>query len=127
MLAMMAEEALTDAGHAVAGPAATVAQAIACLAGEAVDFAIVDINLEGHNEGIALAAVLKETYGIPSMFLSAKVEVLAGEAPAALGFLPKPYVLDDLVLCVEGLHAVARGETPARPFPRALKLFTPGS
>lgn len=113
VLGMVASAALEGEGHAVAGPAFSVAEAQALAASGKADLALVDINLDGHDEGIALARSLRAQFGIPSIFVSGQVAAARANRDAALGLLPKPYDIDDLIAIVARVPGIgARGGLP---------------
>jgi CheY-like chemotaxis protein len=103
LVAMLVEDALTDAGFAVLGPARSVAQALEMLRGAAPDAAVLDLNLGGENS-LAVAEALAAR-GIP--FVVATGYGAAG-LPAHLRHipvLPKPYDPADLTVAIERLCA----------------------
>ena len=75
--------------HPNAELAAEAAEAAA--AHQAIDLALLDINLAGPTDGVALAATLKARWGVPAMFLSGDVGTVARHADAAEALLLKPY------------------------------------
>ncbi len=98
LVAMLVEDALTDAGFAVLGPARSVAQALEMLRGAAPDAAVLDLNLGGENS-LAVAEALAAR-GIP--FVVATGYGAAG-LPAHLRHipvLPKPYDPADLTVAI---------------------------
>jgi CheY-like chemotaxis protein len=97
-------ESLTDAGHAVFGPVDT-AEAAALLAGVAsIDVALVDVNLRGKDTGVDLAARLKSTWGVPSIFLSGDVSNVALNAGTSAGYLLKPYRVADVLAALDSFQ-----------------------
>jgi CheY-like chemotaxis protein len=65
-LAMVIE----DAGHEVAGMAATADEALQILECEAVDVASLDVRLPGGMDGVELASVLLQRGGPPFLFVT---------------------------------------------------------
>jgi CheY-like chemotaxis protein len=65
-LAMVIE----DAGHEVAGTAATAREALEILEREAVDVASLDVRLPGGMDGVQLASVLRQRGGPPFLFVT---------------------------------------------------------
>jgi CheY-like chemotaxis protein len=61
IIGFAAADALRNEGHEVVGPATTVDDA-QHFAREGADFALVDINLAGHDEGVELARNLKSQF-----------------------------------------------------------------
>lgn len=124
ILALMAAEALRLEGHDIIGPAYSDEEALNLAATEAVDIAFIDINLAGRDEGIALARNLQLQHGIHSVFLSGQVEVARTNRDAALGLLPKPYLLEDLGASATFARALGEGRNPPPPpKPHALEVF----
>jgi DNA-binding response OmpR family regulator len=124
VLGMVAAAALEAAGHQVAGPAFSALDACALAGGCGAELALVDINLEGNDEGIALARTLRERFALPSLFVSGQVAVAREHREAALGLLPKPYDIDDLVAAVAWAGRVLGGAgTYAAGKPASLELF----
>lgn len=96
LLAMDLEDILTGVGHTVAGQASDMRQAVALAerVGAHVDVAIMDVNLARGSNGVETAAVLRQRWGIPSLFVSGnldeKTRALALEW-RPIGFVGKPY------------------------------------
>lgn len=82
---------LSEAGHRVIGPFRHAEAAEGAAAHQAIDLALLDINLAGPTDGVALAATLKARWGVPAMFLSGDVGTAARHADAAEALLLKPY------------------------------------
>lgn len=119
-------EMLREAGHEVAGPAATVDEAVR-LAEAGADLALVDINLAGTEEGPRLARALWALFGVPSLFVTAQPEQARQHKDAAVGVLAKPFVARELVQSVPVARAAAVGGGEARSWrPKNLELFRPG-
>ena len=66
MVAWLLEDMLADLGCAVVGPAAHVNQALAMLDAEAIDAAVLDVNLNGQNSYPVAAALAAR--GVPFVF-----------------------------------------------------------
>ena len=118
-------EMLREAGHSVAGPAATVDDAVRLAEETHADLALVDINLCGAEEGPRLARALWALFGVPSLFVTAQPEQARQHRDAAVGVLTKPYAAGELVQSVPVARAVADGEEPRTWRPRNLELFYP--
>jgi DNA-binding NarL/FixJ family response regulator len=113
---------LRGAGHEVLGPAATPEEALA-LAGETrPELALIDINLTGRGDGIALARALRDRHGVPSLFVSGQAPDALAAKDAALGLVRKPYAPEDVARAVEAVAELLRGRRPAR-LPPGLELF----
>lgn len=68
LVAMLIEDAVTDLGHQVVGPAMRLEAALEAIDSEIFDFAILDINLAGKTS-FPVADILSDR-GIPFMFAS---------------------------------------------------------
>jgi CheY-like chemotaxis protein len=105
-LALLIEEA----GHAVLGPAATAAEALAILRDGPPDVAVLDVKLPGGMDGIELAAEIRRRHaGLPVVFASGSGDPTTRsriEAAGALAFLQKPV---DPVALLAALTRAARG------------------
>lgn len=95
-------EVLAGAGHGVVGPFSDAAAARTAAGLHAVDLALLDINLAGDGDGVDLARTLKQTWGVPVIFLTGNVEVAARHARLATALVLKPYGGRDV------LDAIAR-------------------
>lgn len=110
-------ELLTDAGHGVVGPFADAATATTAAGLHTIDLALLDINLADdpldavEGGGVALARTLKQSWGVPVVFLSGDVAAAARHARLASALVLKPYsgrdVLNSIALAVAN-GAVAR-------------------
>ena len=124
LVAVTAASALEDAGHEVVGPAYDADEAWRLVRDSPPDLALVDINLSGHDEGLALAQRFKDDLGLPSMFVSGQVAAARRRRSAALGVLAKPYDPDVLAEAVEVAREILEdGHPSARRLPPALELF----
>jgi two-component system, response regulator PdtaR len=124
LVAATAAVALEDAGHEVVGPAYDADEAWRLVRDSPPDLALVDINLSGREEGLALAQRFKEELGLPSMFVTGEVVAARRRRSAALGVLVKPYDPDLLAEAVEVAKVILEGgRPPARRLPAALELF----
>lgn len=125
ILALLAEIALEEDGHEIIGPAYDVAQALDLAAQAQIDLALVDINLNGHDEGVDLARAFYEQFGLHALFVSGQIEVAKANTGYALGLLSKPYSPDDLSRSVHIVRSLIKGELPMTfSMPHPLKLFT---
>ena len=57
IVAMLLEDYLIELGHQVVGPVSTVADALALIAADAFDFAVLDVNLGGERSDAVAAAL----------------------------------------------------------------------
>lgn len=123
---------LQDAGHQVIGPASTAREA-STLIDDSLDFAFVDVDLDYHEAGLAIAESLAHAR-VPVIFTTAQPE-RAKACGTGLGVFTKPYSAIDaanVLACVEnrssgkaneigtGQHAafewLAVGTRPSPPF-----------
>ncbi|MDO9587771.1 MAG: response regulator [Brevundimonas sp.] len=84
-------ELLAAAGHGVVGPFSEAAAAGTAAALHTLDLALLDINLAGDGDGVVLARHLKETWGVPVIFLTGNVAAAAENARLATALVLKPY------------------------------------
>ena len=125
IIAEDAAEMLRQAGHEVAGPVASVDEAVRLAEETQADLALVDINLAGTEEGPRLARALWALFGVPSLFVTAQPEQARQHKDAAVGVLTKPYAAGELVQSVPVARAAAVGEEARSWRPRNLELFRP--
>lgn len=125
LIAMAAAMILSDAGHEILGPAATVREALDLARAARPDLALVDIALAGRRSGVQATRELR-VLGVASVFVTSQATVAEQNRSAALGVLRKPYTASGLVAAVEAALRLARGETPAE-VPRDLRVFDPPS
>jgi len=110
LVGMQMEQALTDAGFAVAATVATAEEAIEKAAAEDVALVIMDIRLAGRRDGVDAALELFERHGIRVIFATAHADTeirRRAEGAMPLGWLQKPYAMSSLVAAVR--DALERG------------------
>lgn len=100
------EATLRRRGFVVSGIAYSAEQALDLLRGEKPDLVLLDIQLDGDEDGIELARTLRREHGIPCVFLTGYSEeailARAREAqPAA--FLRKPFSDAEIAVCLESV------------------------
>ena len=102
-VAMLLEDMLQDLGYEVVGPAARLAAALALAEGEALDGAILDVNLAGEPSYPVAEALGRR--GVPFLFLtgygSAGVEPAFRDRPV----LQKPFAQAELEAKLKGALA----------------------
>lgn len=124
LVGMDLRDELLSAGYEVSGPACSEVEALALAAERRPDVALVDINLDGHNEGVGIARHLTARLGVCTVFVSGERDVALANRDAALGYLPKPYAPVDAVSSVEVAAELGRGGTPPPPMgPKSLEIF----
>lgn len=101
-------------GYEVCGVVPTAEEAIALAVEKRPDLALVDVNLSGRMDGIALAPFLLDVLDIPVVFMSGGIapeRMAEAVATGAVAFQEKPFSKDDLHRTIEvGLatHAIRR-------------------
>ncbi len=93
-------DVLVEAGHGVVGPFSDPAAAVTAAGLHGVDLALVDINLIGDGDGVGLARALKDSWGVPVMFLSGDVAAAARHARLATALVLKPYGRRDVLAAI---------------------------
>src|SRR5258708_37830134 len=94
LIASYIEEVLGESGLVIAGVPASGPEALSLAAENPPSLAFVDIRLTGPIDGIELACLLRQKFGVPSIFLSGLIDAATTERARAaqpLGFLPKPF------------------------------------
>jgi len=100
LIASEIEAALREAGFDVVGTAASADIALAMAAAGAPELAIMDVRLSGARDGIEAALELYSRFGLRSLFATAHSDpaTQARAQPAMpLGWISKPYELEDLI------------------------------
>lgn len=119
--AMALRDEFQDAGYQVMELMVKCQEALAAARACKPDFALVNIELQGHDDGIELAEDLK-AMGVPVLFISGQSSRARSAQTAALGSLPKPYRTADVLLAVEYLQRHLRGDESSPP-PEGLEVF----
>jgi DNA-binding response OmpR family regulator len=125
LLALCITDAVEDAGHRVLCCEPSATRALRCAREEGGDLALVNISLnEGSTAGLQLAKDLKAELGIPSIFVSGQRDDAITANGVALGFLPKPYSLQDLVAAISVAEVMTLGGRPTpAAIPTSFELF----
>jgi CheY-like chemotaxis protein len=95
LIASYIEEVLGGSGFHVAGIAASGPEALSLAAESRPSLALVDIRLTGPIDGIELACLLRQRFGLPAIFLSGLADAdttARAQTARPLGFLPKPFL-----------------------------------
>lgn len=119
--AMALRDELEDAGYHVLDLTERHQEAIDAARRSAPDLALVNIQLHGRDDGIALAGELK-VMGIPVLFISGQVSRRLSSETAAIGSMPKPYSTVDMVKAVGYLLGRLHGDRTLLP-PEGLEVF----
>jgi DNA-binding response OmpR family regulator len=94
LVAMLIEDVLGDLGHQVIGPAMRIETALAVIENQAVDFAILDINIAG-KQSFPVADRLKELQ-VPFIFASGYGFDGLIDKYKEIAILQKPFTPDQL-------------------------------
>jgi two-component system, response regulator PdtaR len=108
LVAMEAEAALAEAGFEAAGIANTADEAVALAKSERPTLVVMDIRLIGKRDGIDAALDIFRETGVRCIFATAHHTVATrtrATPTAPLGWLPKPYSMDDLIEAIEAAMA----------------------
>jgi len=94
MVALLLETMITDLGHQVAGPVARLEKGLEMVERDAIDLAVLDVNINGR-EVYPIAAAL-EARGIPFIFATGYGSTGLHPAYCDRPIVQKPYRSDDL-------------------------------
>lgn len=122
LVALVLTDALETEGHEVVGPASTLTQAVALCERGLPDLALLDINLRDGSNGVKLARILRERWGIQSIFVSGQFLEARQARDLALGYIGKPYETRTVLRSVEIAGAMMAGQAP-RNIPAGFELF----
>jgi len=115
LTAMTLAEALEEAGYDVMDLTGRHQDAIVAAKQDKPDLALVNIELQGRDDGIALARDLT-AMGIPVLFISGQSSRANSAQTTAIGSLPKPYTPAEIVGSVDYLlNRLYGDDTQARP------------
>lgn len=124
IIAFSMDDILSSAGHSVVGIARDSDTAVQLAGKLRPDLALVDLNLARGTSGATVARLLRELYGIPSIFVSGN-PLDCRKARGYLdvfGCLSKPFKDDDLIGAVDVARAVIGGQPPTM-MPENLELY----
>jgi DNA-binding response OmpR family regulator len=119
--AMALQDELEDAGYRVLDFNGRSQDALAEARAHKPALALVNIELQGRDDGIVLADELR-AMGVPTLFINGQVSRAMSMRTVAIGSLPKPYRASDVVIAVDHLLARLQGDT-SRPRPEGLEVF----
>jgi len=119
--AMALRDELEDAGYLVMDLTTRHGDALTAARSCRPDLALVNIQLQGRDDGIALAADLKRL-GVPVLFISGQVSRARTAKTVAIASFPKPYSCRDMVLAVHYLLRHLEGDE-SFPRPDRLEVF----
>lgn len=121
LVAMALRDELEDAGYDVLDVTDRHGEAVAVARQSSPDLALVNIQLRGNDDGIALAEQLK-AMDIPVLFISGQVSRARSAQTVAIGSMPKPYSAAEMVKAVAYLLAHLEGDK-SLPRPEGLEVF----
>lgn len=125
ILALTFASTLTRGGHSMAGIAYCAEEAYEIVSTEPnVELALVDVNLEGGDEGVEVARHLRTRFGIPSLFVSGQVATVQRHSELALGWMKKPFPPADLLRAIKAITSADPALLSPQSLPPALTLFT---
>jgi DNA-binding response OmpR family regulator len=103
MIAMLIEDMLSDHGAVVVGPAKRLDAALALAASEAVDLAVLDLNLAG--QAVYPVAEALSARGVPFLFMTGYGQLGIAERWRERPSLAKPFRPSQLADALRGLLA----------------------
>lgn len=121
--AMALRDELQDAGYRVLDLTGRHDEALRAARENRPDLALVNIELHGRDDGIALARELQDL-GVPSLFISGQTTRVRSAQSAAIASLPKPYSPAEAVKAVAYLLGRLRGEQ-SLSCPPGLEIYGP--
>lgn len=95
---------LEDMGYAPMEPVGTKEQALEALQKEKPDLALLDINLQGKQDGITIGQFIRDQIQIPFIFLTSNADkptILAAKTTLPSAYLIKPFTEDDIYAAIE--------------------------
>ena len=114
--AMEMQQLLTLVDFDVVGVAASVNDALCLAENTHPDLAIFDVRLAGRRDGIEGAAILRDSLGLPVLFVTAHGEPAARRRAATVepvAYLEKPVQARHLIKAVEQAAAMSRTNSEA--------------
>lgn len=106
-------EVLQGSGYHIAGVAASAREALSLAAENHPALALVDIRLTGPIDGIELACLLRERFGVPAIFLSGEADpatVERARSARPLSFLAKPFLPSQVFKVIESVAPRLAGQ-----------------
>lgn len=90
IVAMVVEDEVAEAGFKLAGTAATQARGYELASRRRPSLALIDIDLDTPEAGIALARRIMSDFAIPTIFVSGQASIAHQNRDAAIAFIEKP-------------------------------------
>jgi DNA-binding response OmpR family regulator len=123
LAAITLKDELEDAGYFVLDLTSRHDEAVEAARQHQPDMALVNIQLHGRDDGIAVAAEMK-ALDIPVLFISGQISRAQSAKSVAVGSLPKPYSPVEMVRAVNYLLSHLKGDD-SLPKPSRLEVFGP--
>lgn len=104
VIALELQDRLTGLGYAVIGPVVSGLEAIECAGEEHPDVVLMDIILAGHMDGIEASEIIKNSFDIPVIFLTAHTDertLQRAKATQPFGYILKPFNERELQVSIE--------------------------
>ncbi len=104
ILAKTTEWRVRKLGYDFLGKAASGEEALALIATLHPNVILMDINIHGEMDGIAVADIVKKQFGIPVIFLTANIEpetIARARETDPKGYVAKPFDDKDLRVAIE--------------------------
>jgi two-component system, response regulator PdtaR len=104
LVAAMIKEALSGSKYTVRAVAFTKASAEKYLLTEPIDAALLDINLDGHFEGIEIGRLIRDQHHIPFLYITAHADdqtLHNAKLTQPSGYIIKPFTERDLLAGLE--------------------------
>jgi two-component system, response regulator PdtaR len=98
------ELTLEEQNYIIAGKAYSGIQALDMLTNRSPDIALLDISLKGEMNGIELAAIIRDSYDIPFLYLTSfsdKFTLEKAMPTLPYGYIVKPFKDNDLLAAIE--------------------------
>jgi len=95
---------LQDMGYAPFDPVGTKEQALEILQKQKPDLALLDINLQGKQDGIVIGEYIRQHIQIPFIFLTSNADkptISAAKSTLPAAYLIKPFTEDDIYAAIE--------------------------
>ena len=121
LIAMSLQDEFEDNGYCVLGLATRHQEALTIARATRPDLALVNIDLEGDDDGAALAWDFR-AMGIPVLFISGQRDSVELAREAAIASLPKPYTPAEMREAVDYLFRHQTGR-PSLACPDRLSVF----
>jgi DNA-binding response OmpR family regulator/CRP-like cAMP-binding protein len=126
LVALDIARCLETNGHVITGRAASADEALQMIERNCPDVALLDLVLEGSLDGVSLAAIIRDQYRIPIIFLTAHGDertITRAQLAEPMAYLVKPFKDVDVLAAVKvALHRTRTQhgtETRARPVQRS--------